>query len=668
MPRKPRRNDKVTPDSLATALVKAQRDADRHNDPDARERARQGRLLYRLRRQALPHYVLAAIAVTALIARAAVHYTGNPTAVATTVATVLAVAMLIAGLMLRTRISTPWRERAAVLALAVAVWLVVVPVVGFSWNAVGLLMLAGYAAALPWWRRHRIPNPTSKPIAAAMAEESVPQLWRTNIGAKDGTLAGSYLTDETHTRSGVAYAMQLRPGKHSIGSALAALPLIASGLRCDPADLVIDRHPTGDASRGMIQVITRSPIKQTITFPGPQYDPATGTIRMGLFADGESDPLWRLYTENSMWGGVIIGGPGSGKSRLTEELAISAQDSGCTTIFYGDPQEGASSPALAEHANYVARGVPAIVKMLRGLERITKWRAKENAVAGLEGFTPSPERPGILVILDECHRVFANEEARILAEWIAREGRKVGVAIICASQYPGLITFGNSEALRSAIMIGNAVVLRTASKTTKGIMAGLEFDPAFLPAIPGYAYLVDTTGNGRTAPFRSYYVSDPAAWLADTRQVELDQLSANAFGPEYTERHALATAAADALRAELEAMKAGPLTRAQTEHEPAPAGRTEKVSVDQVDAERVGDVVEFPAVPKALAAGATEGQVAILQAIRDGHDTPSALRTETGWGETYVRRLLSELVDAGRITKAGHGRYAIASDSSKEAS
>ncbi|KWX05848.1 hypothetical protein TH66_00455 [Carbonactinospora thermoautotrophica] len=626
---------------------------------------RQGRMRHRLRRQLLPHYAVGGLLLAGEAAHLAGLAAGDPAAVAGLVGASAAGGALVAGTMLRERIPADRKRWAAACAAGGCAWLATAAGAGVTWDTAALLLAGGYALALPHWRRHRIPNPGAVPLADPAAVEdatSIPQLWRANVGALDGPLPGSYLTDRAEIPYGEAYTVQLKPGRQSLATVLSNLTLIGTGLLVYPEDLVVDRHPSGDSSKVLLKVLTRSPIRETVWFTGPAYDPATGTIALGPFADGQGEARWRLYSENSMWGGVLIGGPGSGKSSLIENIAISAASTGYTVILYGDPQEGASSPALARHADWPALGVDQILDMLRALERASRWRAKENAAYGLRGFTPSVERPGVLAIIDECHRVFGIEEARELADWIAREGRKVGIALLVASQYAGLPTFGGSESLRSSIMAGNAVVLRTASKTTRGILAGLEFDPAELPAIPGYAYLIDATGKGRTAPFRARYVADPEGWLERTPQASLDAFFVNALGAVYTERRARAAAAMEVLRAEVEALKAGGAalpTKPETRTTPAPARDHARPA-----GSGLGAVVAFPAFPAPAGRGrdgaqVTQAQAAVLAAIAAGHTTPAAIRAATGWGETYVRRLLGELLDKGLITKPASGRYAL---------
>jgi hypothetical protein len=344
---------------------------------------------------------------------------------------------------------------------------------------------------------------------------------------------------------------------------------------------------------------------------------------------------------------------------MVDNLAISTVDSGTTVLLYGDPQHGSSSKNLAKYATWSARGIDEIATMLRALWRACDLRSKENALLGLEGFTPTPQRPGVLVVIDEFHRVSADKELAVLLEYIAREGRKLGIAVIALSQYAGIVTFGGNEALRSAIMAGNAAALYVASKTSGGLMAGLDFDPAKLPADrPGSAYL---KGQDRSAAFRGFLVDDPAYWWEQAVQPALDAVMLRAFGTDFTDRAVRDEAARAALHAAV--YGEGPLVV----NMPRPRATNETADVEPEVTERFGAVVEFPS-GLGKAADLTDAQAKILTAIRDGNATPAAIRTATGYGETQVRMRVNDLLTAGHIIKTGRGQYATATPAERKES
>src|ERR687887_191906 len=148
-----------------------------------------------------------------------------------------------------------------------------------------------------------------------------------------------------------------------------------------------------------------------------------------------------MFADNGLYGGYLCGATRSGKSRMLESIALAAADAGLV-VWFIDPQGGASSPWLAKRADHVARNVPQAREMLEQARAVKNLRQAENAYYELEGFTPvskacnlcgSPpgercesdcvnSRPGLLIIIDECHRVFADPHCQAIATELAREG------------------------------------------------------------------------------------------------------------------------------------------------------------------------------------------------------------------------------------------------------
>jgi predicted Rossmann fold nucleotide-binding protein DprA/Smf involved in DNA uptake len=59
-------------------------------------------------------------------------------------------------------------------------------------------------------------------------------------------------------------------------------------------------------------------------------------------------------------------------------------------------------------------------------------------------------------------------------------------------------------------------------------------------------------------------------------------------------------------------------------------------------------------------AGLTPGQQKVLDAIREGHNSPKAIVDKTGYSASQVHNLLGDLTALGRIAKASYGQYAAA--------
>lgn len=663
----------------AEALAEAFAHVQRQRAARTTTRPTGGSVVYRCRRQLAPHAIAAGLATAGGVGHLAAAAAPDGLLVVASVATVTFGLVAAGAAVLRPRIDRGRRRWAGLCALTGAGWVTLAAAVGLTWGTVALLLAVEYALAARWWRRHRIllqgavtlPERVRVPTATA-------ELWAAHVANKGGALEGAALTHREDTEHGESYTVQLVPGRQYLSLAQGALPRISSGLRRPMDEIVLEAHPgwagKQDPSQLRLQVITRSPIKATVLFDRPRY--TDGRILLGPYADGVGEATYRLYTANSMWGGFALGGTGSGKSRLLEGIGVTCRATGHTVVFYLDGQDGASSPTLWRHATW-AGGTEDASAMLAAIERIMRMRQKYNRAHGLAGFTPSAGMPGVLVVIDECHAIFADKNVK---RWghVARAGRKVGMAILAASQHYGLDTFGGAggDVLRSSLLAGNGLALRTTSRIAGQLMPGLALDPAELPALPGYGYSIAAPGSdGRTAPFRGRYLPDAAdkaavpelavptveEWFELLGDVELDAMSAHAAGEVFLRRHEHAETRRAALLAEITAVATGELGAEEELDQPEPAA---------APAGGYGQVVAFPgalganlhAVGAAGSAELTDPQALVYRAVASGATRPAQLVEVLEVGERRVRQLLGELVDAGHLTKTGHGRYAPAGD------
>ncbi|HEY0934641.1 MAG TPA: hypothetical protein VGD91_12965, partial [Trebonia sp.] len=436
---------------------------------------------WRLRRQAAPHAAAGVLGFGGLACHAVVAAGSVQAApmVLLLAATTFPAAWWGAA---RARKHRPrWARRILLAGLAGAAWLTLSPM--GAGPVQGAELLTGEVTlAAGWWQANRLGYPgaaVEEPeVTAPDRAEKIITDYRDYAACEGGPLPRSVLCDPAGTRYTIAFDLGLDRGRQSLATALGALDKLATALDIGVQDLVIERHPERSSAWCRLQVITDSPIQGPVVFDGPRRH--DGLLDLGPYADGDGEAPYKLYTAGSMWSGVIIGGTGIGKSRVVENIVISALAGGDTEYWYLDPQYGTSSPALAEHADWF--GTPDNASaMLRTALAILDARGRENAADGEIEFTPSPERPGLLIVLEECHATLA--VSAIATEWarLAREGRKVGIALLLISQYPGLETFGGREALRSAVMAGNTIVLHTTSNQTKGLIPGLQVDPKTLP-------------------------------------------------------------------------------------------------------------------------------------------------------------------------------------------
>lgn len=565
-------------------------------------------------------------------------------------------------------------------ALFAAGWLTLAPY-GVGPGDLAALGVVEVALAARWWQHVRLGYPADQETVEEPEVEPISKAtqiindWAEYVGGQGGVLPGSALTLPMPTEHGYAFTAQLARGKQTLHSVVAALPKISTGLEEPLEHLIAESAPpdpvTGKTypSRCRFQVITHSPITGDVNFTGPRR--AGGLIGLGPWADGSGEAHLRLYTEGSMWSTLVIGGTGIGKSRLVENLVISALSGGDTILWYLDPQGGGSSPALADRADWFATMRNA-GDMLDAALAIGEARGEENSVERWTGFTPSPQRPGILLVVEECHNPFGVKAWTPGWARVAREFRKVGIALVCVDQYPGLEAFGSSEAMRLNVMAGNVIVLNTMSNSAGGLMPGLEVDPKTLPAIPGYAYLQGSEETGtRTAPFRNRNttpggdVEFAARWLTAQPQPALDTLAATATlaaDTAYRDRNASTTVGREASSARVESLRNGTLPEDMRKPQPTPDTTTQG---------EMGEVIEFPRAltpvdlqePTTVAPHRTAlpeltgSRLAIVQAVSAGAARPKDIEDATGLKHRQVADLLKELVETGHLIQPRYGRY-----------
>ncbi len=625
----------------------------------------------RLRAQIAPHAAAGAVLAVGLGMDSVVAAGGmSAPAMALTAAAVSA--PTVTGLVLRARArGSEWVRRLLIGGVAAAGWLVAAPF-GVEPVSVAALVAAEYAVAARWWQTHRpgypgddVPElatedalPEEEPVPEPLTPvEQIVADWDEYIACSGGPLQNSRLIAPQQHKHGFAFTLQLWRGRHTLTSAIAALDKLASGLDCGVDQIIVESHPLlkGEANC-RFQLITNSPIAGDVVFDGPRR--RGGLLELGPYADGSGEAPYRLYTPGSMWSGVIIGGTGIGKSRVVENIIISALSGGDTEFWYLDPARGGSSPALAEAADWFVT-MDQVDVFLDTVIAVLEARTDENAVEGWTGFTPSPERPGLLIGVEECHNPFQGAERAEKWAKIAREGRKVGISLLCVSQYPGLITFGGNEALRSSVMEGNALVLRSTSNQTGGLMAGLTVDPKSLPKIPGYAYVQGSEETGtRTAPFRNRNTAPPngpgaGRWLASQPRPGLDVLAVTATlaaGPAYQDRRTSTDTGRAGSRARVESLRNG--------HLPADMLKGRK---NTAEVPTIAQVIEFPQFrlieTTTPASGLSASHQAVLDAVAAGVTRPADIETAVGLKHRRVAAILADLVTSGHLTKTGHGRY-----------
>jgi hypothetical protein len=561
----------------------------------------------------------------------------------------------------------------------------------------GLVAFLGCSAR--YWQHHRhhtrvlnaaararlagTPEPEG---AAATPEQIVDRLhqrWPVYVASANGALPKSRLSAVTKTAYGATAVLHLVEGVQEKATVTASLGRIASGLKLSPVALAVeDIEPEGEEEPDSSIVRLRVVSQRTSSKPVPLDDGRPRLVRrgskvfvrLGRYIDGDGEAEWLLYDENSAWGGFYAGKTGAGKTTLIETLVLGAFEHGATFVIYSRPKKG-PSPRIAKHAHWtIAAEAKARSAMLDGIIRLMEIRGLVNELNETSNFCPSPEWPGVMVVIDEFHE-FASQVEAIEAgrlNRIAREGRAVGVVLVGASQGFGLDGFAQDDMIRSNMTATNAVSMKL-SATQAGIFKremGLSVNPGDLPdpqkrtRNKGLAFSL----SGRSIPFRGAWApeeeTDALMAAARSRAVPgLDIESAGALDEgskgAYSRRHERMGRRKEEVRALLERFRErgqasaegdaahAEITAAAQAGLPVPPELPEQVVIDLAEArQRAGRSPAEAGVLEVLAEGPA-GTTAIAK----------ALAGRPGCGKDAVDRAIAKLAER-EITKDGDNRKA----------
>jgi hypothetical protein len=561
------------------------------------------------------------------------------------------------------RRASRWRGTLYRSVTLAALWLLLAAVKGWSPNAPLLLAVCVVFASSSWWKANRPAYPTA-PVSVpvpARTEQSIPVLWAENLGGQGDLFPGSKLTDMDTSRPNCeSYTLVLRAGKQSFMGVVRQLDLLAGGLYTPVERLVLEPHENRNPNNVKVTIVNVSPIEETVPYKGARIvGDHRHLIEVGPYGDGDGYANWRMWQpgEKEMTGswlsGAIIAGTGIGKSRLMELLAAGYMASGCAIPWFNDPQGGASSPALQEYADWYTSS-EGTAKMIGALERAAAAREKENSAMKWSRFDPSPERPGIVVFLDEGHVAIKKYGDRL--EALARKTQKVGIGFVVLTHGASLESLG-TDILRACLM-ANLIVMKTGSNQTKNLLPGLPVDPEMLPKIPGFGYSVGTDGS-RTAPFRSEHLSKPEDWFARYARLvpKMDALTANAIGDDYRMRREAAAEEQEANRRYVAQLRAGvqPTLDEVEEEEPVQ---------DVPSRGGAFQVAAFPSSPAGRPQDDLPSWRRVLAAVGNGVTRTAEIEKAIGLSKSQTAALLRKLVDDQHLEQPTKGVYAIAGSAS----
>jgi hypothetical protein len=599
---------------------------------------------------------------------------------------VIAAAGVIAALIVRSR-TDAGRRPALAAVTAAALWTMLLAAFGWSWLLTALWATV-LGACFPAWRRYR----AVAPIAAATVEqepEFEPELvaalevvdkWVLHV-ANDGPLKGTRLElIETDGRVH-QFAVRFIPGKHTYSQLSAQREAIASAMDVPDANVTIERARTAATAR--LTVTTDVEDRPPVMYPGPSFDPETGLVTFAEYDIDHKPVVLSVVDDNGVFGATFCGDQGSGKSACMENVGLSLLASGYFVGLYVDPQDGMSSPMLAEACKWTARSVAEAAELIRALPR---WRRLRQIVFrrnGRNGYRLSKEHPVVVIFMDEFQEIacgLSKEDKQILVE-MAKTLRKLGGCLMIGTQNVGLAAFGGDNDLRTQLMSRNVVYFYTSSKQQGHLSGRNDFDPSTLPSgTPGYGYVKELRVKGklitRAAPIRAYFfghdtdfggLNAGVAWLRHVRKTcqfaDLPPAEAGALGAAFARRsetRAKSDADEEAFIAACEAAGRGELDPDQlqdfdpvAETKPRQEQKPTGVGLPSL---RLGGPEEEPADQY------PEKTQAILDALRAGAwGTAEIIRRTANAGMTvstsHVEQQLPKLIDEGKVFKVGTGHY-----------
>jgi hypothetical protein len=445
-----------------------------------------------------------------------------------------------------------------------------------------LVMLGGgLALAAPYlWhnrQRHReeAPQPGPEPAPELPAADPRIEAFRARF-CRSGPCRNADLHSVRDIPNGFAFELAIAEGVDATIRDVTPLAPKIAGLYDVSADQVsIEYVPSRSERRALISVLTvPNAFDHEDRWDGRStYDPATGTIRIGRYADS-SDTHWLLHKPGSgAASGVIAGVQGSGKTGtvlvIACEAGIARMCAVCGTagtcarcdprrfvaLWMGDPQMQPLS-VFRGRADLMAWGPYACVHMLVMMRAAMRARAarfgsltwtdhlgRENT--GLGSFDPAPALPLLKGIVDEWPLIMAAEPAlkKIAVECagaILKEGRKVGEGLDLLTQLPDLSELGE-RAIRELLKAFNALAHRTDGLSKH--MMGIKGDPSVLaPGLHGVGYLNGPDARPaavmRTKHLPEYLkpgqggvdAREIAGWIGD-HPIELDEAIVSAIVP-----------------------------------------------------------------------------------------------------------------------------------------
>lgn len=407
----------------------------------------------------------------------------------------------------------------------------------------------GLRVLLPWWKPEK---EVETPQAEAEAQDATPavvevvtdeldeliaeilELWARSVSRDGGPLARAELIDPLKTKSGVRFTIKTVAGTAEYSDIQGAMGKVAAALSRSAKDLHPEPYPDNEGM-AYLTISRKQTLIEAPPYLGPIY--RDGIIPIGDLANGVGTAEVVVKDRTGVYGALITGAPGSGKSSSgLLPIAMALKASGVwLNLFCDGDEEGGSSPAMNELADARPGAGPedaylqllAVEEMLR-VRGMTKKTLTEDPLTGLPRMLrdplteavarmilPSGEWPGVAWHLDEFYKFAKDAFLRKMAfgdrvEECIRIGRKYGLAVFLATQSVLVGDYFDSTSLRALAASRNFLAFRNPNKTETDLVGSVSVKPYKLPAGGGYLYLASEGGSPMVA--RGGEVKDIRPW------------------------------------------------------------------------------------------------------------------------------------------------------------
>jgi hypothetical protein len=433
--------------------------------------------------------------------------------------------------------SDVWKSMSRVEIGAATVWgLISVPWTTGGWEDIVQYLLAAGALGLGARRvrnesrarrerREREPEPEPReitPAEAPVAIEAAPPppdermtVFTERFCQPGGQLDGVVVETFRELPQGFALEMFFPHDTHHSKATVESLSVLIAKLYAALGyDLTVDDisvgYVPGRRSEARCQLVITTTAAESAGHRDPtwnrwdgtsSYDPATGLIQLGRFAD-DTLAHYLVHTPGSGAAmGMIAGAPGQGKTGtlnvISAEAGLAMLCSRCgargecgtcdprriMAVWLGDPQEQGLS-VWRGRADLLGWGPEGVAELIDLAEAVSDERGKALAGAQSRGFDPRAGFPLILLGVDELGRLaghgdqdMAARSMRVLADG-ALTWRRHGIHLLVASQVLNPALFPTRE-LREMARFVNFIAHR--SDGVSSITSGITVNPSRLP-------------------------------------------------------------------------------------------------------------------------------------------------------------------------------------------